>query len=189
MDIQEFRARGKEMVEYICEFMSNIHNRRVTPDVGPGYLRPLLPSEAPQHPEPWEDIMKDVESKVMPGVSEKRNNSQFFVLQLPRKVAELKGSHSADHPLATPEIPRVLPRRELLPIHPRRHVIGRDRLHRILMGENCLEAFFDFNFLERTGPRPVSKLTDRCLLDHLLFVPGGQSCLHGAGDDSLRLVW
>ncbi|XP_050577231.1 aromatic-L-amino-acid decarboxylase-like isoform X1 [Bombus affinis] len=69
MDIQEFRMRGKEMVEYICEFMSNIHNRRVTPDVGPGYLRPLLPSEAPREPEPWEDIMRDVESKIMPGIT------------------------------------------------------------------------------------------------------------------------
>ncbi|XP_076279174.1 aromatic-L-amino-acid decarboxylase isoform X2 [Lasioglossum baleicum] len=69
MDIQEFRVRGKEMVEYICEFMSNIHNRRVTPDVGPGYLRPLLPIEAPQQPEPWEDIMKDIESKIMPGIT------------------------------------------------------------------------------------------------------------------------
>ena len=79
MDIEEFRARGKEMVEYICEFMSNIHNRRVTPDVGPGYLRPLLPSEAPQEPESWEDIMRDVESKIMPGVSEKNNYSPFPV--------------------------------------------------------------------------------------------------------------
>ncbi|XP_076653481.1 aromatic-L-amino-acid decarboxylase [Halictus rubicundus] len=69
MDIQEFRVRGKEMVEYICEFMSNIHNRRVTPDVGPGYLRPLLPIEAPQQPEPWEDIMRDIESKIMPGIT------------------------------------------------------------------------------------------------------------------------
>ncbi|KZC13244.1 Aromatic-L-amino-acid decarboxylase [Dufourea novaeangliae] len=69
MDIQEFRVRGKEMVEYICEFMSNIHSRRVTPDVGPGYLRPLLPLEPPQQPEPWEDIMKDVESKIMPGIT------------------------------------------------------------------------------------------------------------------------
>ncbi|KAK1134068.1 hypothetical protein K0M31_011853 [Melipona bicolor] len=69
MDIEEFRMRGKEMVEYICEFMSNIHNRRVTPDVGPGYLRPLLPSEAPQEPESWEDIMRDVESKIMPGIT------------------------------------------------------------------------------------------------------------------------
>ena len=57
------------MVEYICEFMSNIHSRRVTPDVGPGYLKPLLPSDPPQEPESWDDIMRDVESKIMPGVS------------------------------------------------------------------------------------------------------------------------
>lgn len=74
MDIDEFRIRGKEMVEYICDFMSNIHNRRVTPDVGPGYLRPLLPAEAPQNGEDWDKIMTDVESKIMPGVSE----SVFF---------------------------------------------------------------------------------------------------------------
>lgn len=82
MDIQEFRVRGKEMVEYICEFMSNIHNRRVTPDVGPGYLRPLLPSEAPQQPEPWENIMRDVESKIMPGVSEKEKLSFLSLIFL-----------------------------------------------------------------------------------------------------------
>ncbi|KAG5323886.1 TDC1 decarboxylase, partial [Acromyrmex heyeri] len=69
MDIEEFRVRGKEMVDYICEFMSNIHNRRVTPDIGPGYLRPLLPSEPPNNPESWDEIMKDVESKIMPGIT------------------------------------------------------------------------------------------------------------------------
>lgn len=69
MDVQEFRVRGKEMVEYICDFVSNIQERRVTPDVGPGYLRPMLPAEPPDQPESWVDIMKDVELKIMPGVS------------------------------------------------------------------------------------------------------------------------
>lgn len=69
MDIEEFRIRGREMIEYICEFMSNIHKRRVTPDIGPGYLRPMLPSEAPFQGESWDQIMSDVESKIMPGVS------------------------------------------------------------------------------------------------------------------------
>ncbi|XP_029661350.1 tyrosine decarboxylase-like isoform X2 [Formica exsecta] len=69
MDIEEFRVRGKEMVDYICDFMSNIHTRRVTPDVGPGYLRPLLPSGPPNDPESWDEIMKDVESKIMPGIT------------------------------------------------------------------------------------------------------------------------
>lgn len=70
MNVQEFRVRGKEMIDYICEFMSNINERRVTPDVGPGYLRPMLPSDPPEMPESWDNIMKDVELKIMPGVSD-----------------------------------------------------------------------------------------------------------------------
>ncbi|XP_014227242.1 aromatic-L-amino-acid decarboxylase-like [Trichogramma pretiosum] len=69
MDLQEFSFRGKEMIDYICEFMSNIHRRRVTPDVEPGYLRPLLPAEPPEQPESWEVIMDDVEKKIMPGIT------------------------------------------------------------------------------------------------------------------------
>lgn len=69
MNIEEFRVRGKEMIEYICEYLRTIEGRRVTANVDPGYLRPLLPSEAPTKPESWDDIMKDVESKIMPGVS------------------------------------------------------------------------------------------------------------------------
>jgi len=37
--------------------------------VEPGYLKPLLPSEAPQTPDEWQDIMADIERVIMPGVS------------------------------------------------------------------------------------------------------------------------
>lgn len=33
-------------------------------------MKPLLPSEAPQSPEQWEDIMADIERVIMPGVSD-----------------------------------------------------------------------------------------------------------------------
>ncbi|CAG9096821.1 unnamed protein product [Plutella xylostella] len=69
MDVEEFRVRGKEMVDYICTYMTTLKSRRVTPSVEPGYLRNELPSEAPEFPEPWEDVMRDVESKIMPGVT------------------------------------------------------------------------------------------------------------------------
>lgn len=39
------------------------------PDVEPGYLRPLIPSEAPQTPDSWQDVMADIERVIMPGVS------------------------------------------------------------------------------------------------------------------------
>lgn len=69
MDSQEFRRRGTEMVEYICQYLETIEERKVTPSVEPGYLRHLLPDEAPFHPEDWDNIMLDVESKIMPGVT------------------------------------------------------------------------------------------------------------------------
>lgn len=68
MDVSEFRIRGKEMVDYICGYMDTLESRRVTPSVEPGYLRELLPTEAPHDPEDWDAIMEDVESKIMPGV-------------------------------------------------------------------------------------------------------------------------
>jgi hypothetical protein len=42
--------------------------RRVLPTVEPGYLRPLIPEEAPECPEQWQDVMKDIERVIMPGV-------------------------------------------------------------------------------------------------------------------------
>ena len=36
------------MVDYIADYLENIRDRRVFPDVQPGYLRELLPDHAPQ---------------------------------------------------------------------------------------------------------------------------------------------
>ncbi|KPJ01814.1 PREDICTED: tyrosine decarboxylase [Papilio xuthus] len=69
MDTEEFRVRGKEMVDYICTYMTTIRSRRVTPSVEPGYLRAALPSSAPEYPESWDDVMCDVENKIMPGLT------------------------------------------------------------------------------------------------------------------------
>ncbi|XP_044263718.1 tyrosine decarboxylase-like [Tribolium madens] len=69
MNVEEFRTRGKEMVDYICQYLENIESQRVHPDVETGYLRKLLPSEAPEQPEEWDNIMYDVDKKIMPGIT------------------------------------------------------------------------------------------------------------------------
>uniref|UniRef100_A0A1B6G856 Tyrosine decarboxylase n=1 Tax=Cuerna arida TaxID=1464854 RepID=A0A1B6G856_9HEMI len=69
MDTEEFRQRGKEMVDYMCEYMETVADRPVISTVQPNYLRSLLPREAPTDPEPWEDVMADVENKIMPGIT------------------------------------------------------------------------------------------------------------------------
>uniref|UniRef100_A0A8C6VTR4 Aromatic-L-amino-acid decarboxylase n=1 Tax=Naja naja TaxID=35670 RepID=A0A8C6VTR4_NAJNA len=67
MDATEFRKRGKEMVDYIADYIEKIEERQVYPDVEPGYLRALIPEFAPETPERFEDILKDVERIIMPG--------------------------------------------------------------------------------------------------------------------------
>ena len=68
MDTAEFRHRGKEMVDYVADYLENIEQRPVYPDLEPGYLRSLIPTEAPEDPESYDEIMKDVERVIMPGV-------------------------------------------------------------------------------------------------------------------------
>lgn len=60
---------GKELVDYITQYLVSIRQRKVIPDVKPGYMKELLPDTAPTEPEDWESIFKDIEKVIMPGVS------------------------------------------------------------------------------------------------------------------------
>ena len=77
MEGSDFEEHGGEMLHYITSYMNNIRQRRALPDVEPGFMRELVPDRAPEMPESWEDVMKDVERVIMPGVS-----CPFWVLYL-----------------------------------------------------------------------------------------------------------
>ncbi|KAH3817377.1 hypothetical protein DPMN_118911 [Dreissena polymorpha] len=68
MNADEFEKHGIEMVRYIANYMRTLHTRTVSADVEPGYMRNLLPAQAPETGENFEDILKDVEKVIMPGV-------------------------------------------------------------------------------------------------------------------------
>ncbi|XP_022900869.2 aromatic-L-amino-acid decarboxylase-like [Onthophagus taurus] len=69
MDANQFREFGKAVIDYVADYTENIRDRSVLPSIEPGYLRPLLPSEAPLKPESWQEILMDVERVIMPGVT------------------------------------------------------------------------------------------------------------------------
>ncbi|XP_065836684.1 aromatic-L-amino-acid decarboxylase-like isoform X2 [Oscarella lobularis] len=69
MDSDEFRRRGKEMIDAIADYHDSIRDRRPLADVTPGYLQELLPRVAPEQPEQWDDVFKDIERAIMPGVT------------------------------------------------------------------------------------------------------------------------
>ncbi|XP_012262186.2 aromatic-L-amino-acid decarboxylase-like [Athalia rosae] len=69
MNAEEFKEFGSAMIEYITNYLGNIRDRNVLPSVEPGYLAELLPDEAPLKPEAWQDILRDIETAIMPGVT------------------------------------------------------------------------------------------------------------------------
>lgn len=68
MDAEEFRRRGREMIDYVADYLENIRRRRPLPDVEPGYMRGLLPDQAPEEAENWDAVFGDIERVIMPGV-------------------------------------------------------------------------------------------------------------------------
>lgn len=66
---EEFREFGRAMIDYVADYLENIRSKRVLPTVEPGYLRPLLPDHAPEQAEDWQDVLKDIDRVIMPGVT------------------------------------------------------------------------------------------------------------------------
>ena len=69
MNSDEYREWGKKLVEYSAKYLDTIRERPVYPDVKPGYLKHLLPENAPLEPEPFQIILEDVDRLIMPGVT------------------------------------------------------------------------------------------------------------------------
>lgn len=96
MNVSEFRRRGREMVEYVADYLEDIERRQVYPSVEPGYLRPLLPGCAPQEPDTFEEIMEDVEKIIMPGVSVRGRAPRPSISGAPAGVRRLARVPSPD---------------------------------------------------------------------------------------------
>lgn len=69
MNSDEFRKWGKTMVDFMADYWDSLRDRQPLPDVKPGDVRKMLPTEAPQYPESWESIFKDLEPIVLKGVN------------------------------------------------------------------------------------------------------------------------
>lgn len=68
-DPEEFRKHAHRMVDFIADYHRDIENFPVQSQVEPGYLQKLLPENAPDEPESLDDILADVQSKIVPGVT------------------------------------------------------------------------------------------------------------------------
>ncbi len=77
MPPEEFRRHGHEVVDWIADYLGGVGSYPVVPPVSPGQIRESLPASAPSRGEPFEDILHDFDSKILPGITH-WNHPGFF---------------------------------------------------------------------------------------------------------------
>jgi aromatic-L-amino-acid decarboxylase len=68
MTPDEFRRRGHEVVDWVADYMERVGELPIAPAVKPGEIRAKLPPAAPEEPEPFEALMRDLDEIVLPGI-------------------------------------------------------------------------------------------------------------------------
>src|SRR6185369_2553683 len=77
MSPEEFRASGHQVVDWIADYLRDIRDLPVLPDVHPGVLTDRLPSTGPERGESMDTILADFRRLIVPGITH-WNHPRFF---------------------------------------------------------------------------------------------------------------
>jgi aromatic-L-amino-acid decarboxylase len=69
MSPEEFRRQGHAVVDWIADYHSRIESFPVLSRAKPGEIRSKLPAKPPEQGEPFDQILGDMESVVLPGIT------------------------------------------------------------------------------------------------------------------------
>lgn len=72
-----FRQYGRQVVDWIAAYMDHPERFPVLSQVRPGEIHAALPDHAPEEPEPFDDILRDFEDVILPGITH-WNHPAFF---------------------------------------------------------------------------------------------------------------
>ncbi|MCA9282615.1 MAG: aspartate aminotransferase family protein, partial [Phycisphaerales bacterium] len=60
---------AQQIASLIAEYHASLAARPVTPDTAPRAVYQALPDRAPEHPEAWDDILRDVNELILPNLT------------------------------------------------------------------------------------------------------------------------
>ena len=69
MTPDEFRRHGHEVVEWVAAYMERVADLPIVSQVEPGDIRARLPAAAPEAPEPFDALLRDLDEIVLPGIT------------------------------------------------------------------------------------------------------------------------
>jgi aromatic-L-amino-acid/L-tryptophan decarboxylase len=77
MSPDEFRRHGHAVVDWIADYYMRIVSFPVLSPVSPGEVRAGLPAHPPEHGEPFENVLRDLDRAIMPGITHWQHPSFF----------------------------------------------------------------------------------------------------------------
>jgi aromatic-L-amino-acid decarboxylase len=69
MSHEEFRRYGHAVVDWVADYWAGVAERPVVPDLVPGEIARRLPARAPESGEPFDDVLRDLDRVVTPGLT------------------------------------------------------------------------------------------------------------------------
>jgi aromatic-L-amino-acid decarboxylase len=69
MSADDFRRHGRELIDWIADYWESVEDLRIVPEIEPGDIRERMPDHAPEHPEPFEQVLEDLDRVVMDGLT------------------------------------------------------------------------------------------------------------------------
>ena len=69
MTPEQFRAEGKKVIDWIADYYENIEKYPILSQVKPGEIKASLPENPPQTGESMNEMMRDIDNKIMPGIT------------------------------------------------------------------------------------------------------------------------
>ncbi len=93
MTPEEFRRSGHQLIDWIADYRTRIAGLPVRSSVAPGSLRAQLPAMPPELPESFDQIFRDLDAVILPGLSHWQHPSFFGYFPANGELSSVLGDY------------------------------------------------------------------------------------------------
>ncbi len=91
LSTEEFRRVGYQVIDWIARYRESLDGRLVREPVEPGWVRTRLPDSLPEHGEPFDALLADLDGAVLPGMVHWQHPSFFGYFPANASLASVLG--------------------------------------------------------------------------------------------------